>query len=198
VTGSRAGRVVCALGLVGAMAGCASLNAGAHAALPALITPEPPPRTVTPLPSEPADTGPRPVILPASPAPGRVSRPPQPKATSDRPDAPAVPPAAAESAARPSTEEASRGASLQTTAHTEATERRVRDLMTRASRDLGLVDARRLSPGEKAQYDSARRFVAQAEEALKARNLVFAEQLADKAAELAAGLRERFSPATPA
>jgi hypothetical protein len=80
---------------------------------------------------------------------------------------------------------------LQTTAHVDETERRVRDLLTKGVRDLDLVETGSLSPGAKTQYDSARRFVAQAEEALKAGNLVFAEQLANKAAALAAGLRGR-------
>jgi hypothetical protein len=200
VASSRIGRFVCALGLAGTMAGCATLGAGSPSGLPPLDTPEPPPRAVTPLPSEPADTGPTPVIVPAAPSPARVPRPAPSKPASDKPDVPAMPGSvpAAESSARPSAEDAARGASLQTTTHPDEAERRVRELMTRASRDLGQVDPRRLSVGERTQYDAALRFVAQAEEALKARNLRFAEQLADKAAELAAGLRERLSPAMPA
>jgi hypothetical protein len=83
------------------------------------------------------------------------------------------------------------GAALQTTARVDETERQVRDLLTKADQDLDLVEFRTLSRGARAQYDSARRFVAQAEEALKAKNLVFAEQLATKASALATGLRGR-------
>jgi len=41
------------------------------------------------------------------------------------------------------------------------------------------------------QYDTAKRFIQQAEDALKAKNFVFAEQLADKAATLAAALAQK-------
>jgi hypothetical protein len=80
---------------------------------------------------------------------------------------------------------------LQTTTRVNETERSVRDLLAKAVRDLDLVDIQTLSKGAQTQYESARRFVAQAEEALTARNLVFAEQLANKASALAEGLRGR-------
>ena len=83
------------------------------------------------------------------------------------------------------------GSLLQTTPDVDAAERRVRDLLARAVRDLAQLDYRALSQAGKTQYDAARRFVAQAEDALKARNVRFAEQLADKAAGLAAGLKGR-------
>jgi hypothetical protein len=67
-------------------------------------------------------------------------------------------------------------------------ERQVRDLLTRASRDLNRVDYRRLSSQGRSQYDQAKRFAEQAEEALKERNFVFASTLADKAAMLASQL----------
>jgi len=64
----------------------------------------------------------------------------------------------------------------------------VRDLLTRATRDLARVDYRRLSNEGKSQYDQARRFAEQADQALKERNFVFAATLADKAATLASQL----------
>jgi hypothetical protein len=45
-----------------------------------------------------------------------------------------------------------------------------------------------LSGDSRTQYDAARRFVEQSEEALKVRNLVYASKLADKAAAMAAVL----------
>ena len=69
-----------------------------------------------------------------------------------------------------------------------ANERSVRDLLTRATRDLGRVDYTRLSTDSRAQYDQSKRFSEQAEQALKERNLIFAATLADKAATLAAEL----------
>jgi hypothetical protein len=68
------------------------------------------------------------------------------------------------------------------------TERNVRDLLARAARDLGRVDYNRLSADGRAQYDQSKRFTAQAQEALREKNFVFAETLADKAATLAAEL----------
>jgi hypothetical protein len=70
-------------------------------------------------------------------------------------------------------------------------ERRIRTVIGQASMDLGRVDARSLNADARTQFDTARRFVAQAEEALRARNLVFASNLADKAATLAAQLSGR-------
>ena len=46
-------------------------------------------------------------------------------------------------------------------------------------------------PRNVCQYDTAKRFAVQAEESLQARNLVFASNLADKAAALAAQLLGR-------
>jgi outer membrane biosynthesis protein TonB len=69
-----------------------------------------------------------------------------------------------------------------------ANEKGVRDLLTRASRDLSRVDYARLSTDSRAQYEQSKRFSEQAEQALKERNLIFAATLADKAATLAAEL----------
>ena len=69
-----------------------------------------------------------------------------------------------------------------------ANERSVRDLLTRASRDLNRVDYARLSTDGRTQYEQSKRFSEQAEQALKDRNLIFAATLADKAATLAAEL----------
>ncbi len=67
----------------------------------------------------------------------------------------------------------------------------MRDVMARASRDLGRVDYGRLSREGKAQYDQSKRFSEQAEQALKEKNFVYAMTLADKAAMLAAELAAR-------
>jgi len=72
-----------------------------------------------------------------------------------------------------------------------AEEKRVMDLINRAERDLNRVNYRSLSAEGKAQYDQSKRFAAQAETAVKDRNLPFAQTLADKAATLAASLLGR-------
>jgi hypothetical protein len=53
------------------------------------------------------------------------------------------------------------------------------------------VDYNLLGAEGRANFDQARRFIAQAEDALRARNLVFAATVADKAATLAAQLAGR-------
>ncbi|MGB7219644.1 MAG: hypothetical protein WBD07_12660, partial [Vicinamibacterales bacterium] len=100
-----------------------------------------------------------------------------------RSDRPEPPPAAAVPAPAA---DATPARTLQTTADVEAVERKIRVTLTDASRSLGRIEYRALSVEGKAQYDIAKRFVEQAEEALVAKNLLFASQLADKAAALAA------------
>lgn len=69
-------------------------------------------------------------------------------------------------------------------------ERRIRAQLARATGHLAQVNPRGLRAETKAQYDAAQGFVRQCEEALKVRNLMFASQLADKAATMAALLRK--------
>jgi hypothetical protein len=70
-------------------------------------------------------------------------------------------------------------------------ERRVRILIAQAYNDLNRVNYQALNADARNQYDTAKRFATQAEDALRARNLVFASNLADKAAALAAQLPGR-------
>jgi len=64
----------------------------------------------------------------------------------------------------------------------------IRDLLGRATRDLSRVNPASLNVDGRSQYETAKRFIQQAEEALKVRNIVFASKLADKAATMAAVL----------
>lgn len=64
----------------------------------------------------------------------------------------------------------------------------IRDLLSRAGQNLARVNAASLNADGRTQFDQARRFLQQAEEALKAKNIVFAGKLADKAATMAAVL----------
>ena len=81
-------------------------------------------------------------------------------------------------------------ATLQQALPTTASEaaRQVREQLARAKEDLKRVTYAALSADAKSQYDTATRFVAQAEQALGEGNLVFAAKVADKAAGLAASL----------
>jgi hypothetical protein len=79
---------------------------------------------------------------------------------------------------------------LQTTSSAEQgeAEKAIRTTMVRASGDLNKVDYRALNAGARNQYDTAKRFIEQAEDAIRLKNLLFAKNLADKAAVLAAEL----------
>ncbi len=91
----------------------------------------------------------------------------------------------------PKPEEAPKPANpLQTTpaaAEGEA-ERAIRATMARATNDLNRVNSSRLNADARTQYDNARSLLRQAETAVRARNLVFAKTVADKAAVLASQL----------
>lgn len=148
--------------------------------MPALDPPAPPPRVVaasledTPEPPPPA--APEALAPPAVRPPARTTPP---KAES-RPEPPRPEPPAR--TAPPSL-------TLTPAAGTEIqTETAIRNLVARAARDLARVNVAALTADGRAQFDTARRFLQQADDALKARNLVFAGKLADKAATLAAAL----------
>ena len=67
-------------------------------------------------------------------------------------------------------------------------ERQVRDQIAQANATLDRADYGRLSADGKSQYDSVKRFIEQARQALNEKNFVFAGKLAEKALSLAAGL----------
>ena len=60
-----------------------------------------------------------------------------------------------------------------------------------ATADLNRVDYRKLNADVQLQYDTAKGFVRQAEEALKTKNLGFAQTMAEKAATIASQLAGR-------
>jgi uncharacterized protein (DUF885 family) len=72
--------------------------------------------------------------------------------------------------------------------------RQVRDQLNQAQADLRRVDYQRLKADGRSQYDTAKRFIDQAEQALREKNLVFAAKVAEKAAGLAASLAGRMKP----
>jgi hypothetical protein len=136
---------------------------------------------------EPVRTPSRPRATPR-PGPGTGETRPETAKPDAIPTDPATGAAAAD-AARPPAE----GAGLRTpqTANDAEAERRVRDVLARATRDLERVDRRTLGADARAQFDTARRFIDQASEALKVRNYMFAAYLADKAEALARGVAGR-------
>jgi hypothetical protein len=159
--------------------------------MPPLAMPPPPPRDV-----EPSDVGaPPPVPLvaepahsaPARPRPAPAPRTEAPKSDPPKPEPPAVePPKPADEPVRPPT-------TLQTTpaAAEGEVERGIRAALQRASADLNRIDYRALNADARTQYDTAKRWVGQADEAIRAKNLVFAKSIAEKAATIAAQLAGR-------
>jgi len=178
----RAVAVVCGLAAAGLVSGCATAKAAAPAPMPTLAPPEVPPRVITeylpdpPLPAEPVSAG---AVTP----PPRSARPQRRDAV--RPDAPPEepqePPPPAPAPSPPSL-------ALQTPGAAARADQSVRTLLAQAARDLGRVDYQALDGDGRAQYDTARRFMEQADDALKVRNVMFAGKLADKAATMAAVL----------
>ncbi len=185
------------------LSGCLHASAKTVADAPPLDVPPPPPRivetvveTVEVIPAltappveEPAKPAARPLAR-QTPRPSTGSGRPEPAEaraeTPARPETPADPPKIAEDAPRPPT-------TLQTTpAGAEGeVERAIRAVIARAKTDLNRVDYRALKADGRTQYDTAKRFIQQAEDALKKRNLVFARSLADKALGVAAQLAGR-------
>ena len=152
-----------------------------EAEVPLLDPPPPPPRVVAIYAPEPEPLPLAPSVEPATP----VRPTPRPARPDQKPDAVAAP-EPVEAAARPQS-----GPSLTMTptpGSEPQTVAAIRDLLGRASRDLSRVNAATLNGDGRAQYDQARRFIEQAEDALKSRNVVFAGKLADKAATMAAVL----------
>jgi hypothetical protein len=174
-------------------AACAHGQANTIAELPPLQMPEAPPRVVEP--AEP--TLPAVVALPDEPRTNLPPRPTPPQRTdaprpSEPPKSDQAAPAATEQT-RPAEETPRPPTTLQTTPTQREgeVERRVRILIAQAMNDLNRVNYQALNADARNQYDTAKRFAIQAEEAVRGRNLVFANNLADKAAALATQLLGR-------
>lgn len=186
----RLGIWVLGLGIFAASAaGCAKAQAKAAPAGPPLDVPAPPPRVLAPVeePAAPTAAAPVPETPPVAAAPRMPPRPP-----ARRPDPEQrteVPAAPAPTAGQPAPEP--RELRPTSPAADAAAERETRDALARAARDLSRVDYGRLNADARAQYDQSKRFMEQAQQAMRDRNFVFAVTLADKAAALAAELQAR-------
>jgi hypothetical protein len=170
---------LCVIVLLSAALGGCAVKAQAvtvEAELPALDPPPPPPRVVAVYDDAEEEPEPAPVVPTTEkpPAPARpATRPARPENRVDPPRAelgkPAVPPLVL--ALKPGSE--------------AQTETAIRDLLGRVAKDLSRVNVASLDADGKTQFETAQRFLQQADEALKGKNLVFAGKLADKASTLA-------------
>ena len=133
---------------------------------------------------------------PPEPEPERVPDPvvpiPKPTITKVQPGKPqpAPPPAASQPAAAATTPPPPEAPVVRAApAASAGDEKKVRDLLAKASTDLNKrVDYQKLSPEGKQQYEQSKRFSEQAEQAIKERNFPYALSLAEKAANMAAEL----------
>ncbi len=185
-----AGWLAIALGIAisaASAAGCAKARAASVPDGPPLAMPQPPPRVFVPIePEEPLAAGPVAPETPPAEAPQVATprRPPRRAAATPPEEKPEPAPQPATPAA-PEPPRELRAAAAPADAEAE---RKIRTLLTAASKTLANVDYQKLSVAGKEQYEQAKSFNEQANEALSQRNYVFAETLADKAAKLATEL----------
>ena len=171
-------------------AGCAKARAQTVPDGPPLAMPQPPTRVFAPVEEEPLVSSPVALEPPAAPAPVvPPSRPPARRANTVPPEPEKVE-AAPPPAPAPVAEAPRELRTASSPADAEAT-RKIVDVLARAARDLKGVDYGKLTQGGKEQYDQAKSFSEEAENALKERNFVYAETAADKAAKLATELLSR-------
>ena len=173
-------RALCVVLLTASLGACAAkAQVRSEVEVPLLDPPPPPPRVVAAYPE------PEPLTIAPTAEPVAPSRPaPRPARPEQRPEPTANATEPVEAVARPTPPPS---LTLTPTPGSEAqTVSAIQDLMQRAARDLSRVNAGALNTDGRSQYETARRFLQQADDALKARNIVFAGRLADKAATMAA------------
>jgi len=171
------------------LTGCVRAHAKAAPDNPPLDMPAPPARAV----ESSEDNPPVPVELPSEPARTTIKRlsPPRTEPPRAEPKPETTPP---ETPKPPAAEEPPRAAPpLQTTPAEEVgeLENAVRTLMSKAQQDLNRVDYQSLNSEAKNQYEVAKSFIRQADDAIRVKNLEFARTVADKAAVIAAQLAGR-------
>ena len=167
-----------AAALAASAAGCVKARAQTVPNGPPLEIPDPPSRVFSPIEEEPLVSSPRedvpvataPNVTPPTP-PARRTPTPEP----EKPPAPAPTPAV----------EAPRQLQAASSPADPVAERQITDILATAKRDLNRVDYRGLTSGGREAYNQAKDFIDAAEKALTARNFIYAQTAADKAAKLA-------------
>lgn len=173
-------------GLALLLASCASNPARSSAKVP-LEIPEPPPRVaMDPVPAvviaEPVVPD-KPSVAPAARPPSLSPSPPA-STAAPPPTTPLTPVTVEPPRATPAPELRPAGGAGRT-----PTPAQVRDRITRTKQKLDQIGRGKLNAGRRTDYDSARRFLTQAEAAVKDNNLLLAESSVEKAETLADGLR---------
>ena len=174
----------------------AALLAGACASSPAkssvkfpLQIPEPPPRVaMDPVPAVIAEAPvvpERPAVTPAEKTAAPKTPPAATPAVAPQPAVPSSPVTVPEPPRTNPPPELRPAAAAGKT----PTAAQVRDRLSRAKQKLDLIQRHRLNAGKRVDYDSARRFLSQAETAVNDNNLLLAESSVEKAETLADGLK---------
>jgi hypothetical protein len=168
---------LCAMSTVVAT-GCAKARAETVPDGPPLAMPQPPSRVFSPLEEEPLVSSPVAEAPVVAPSPVPPPAPPVRRTPAPEPEKPVA-------AAPPPSQEAPRELRAASLPADPEAERRITEVLRVASRDLNRVDYRGLSRGGRDSYYQAKGFIDEAEKALTARNFVYAQTAADKAAKLA-------------
>ena len=173
-------------------AACVTARAATHADRPALDVPDPPARVVAQVPSPDPPLPALEVVdeLPAGAKPSSPTRtnkpaPKDPPKTEVKPDPPPT------TEAPPPVQPPAPQLRMPEQGDAGAASRQIRDSVERTRRSLGQINRASLNGRRQSAYDDAQLFVKQAEDALNAKNLVFARELADKAERLAKELLGR-------
>ena len=179
----RRGRLLPLVLLIASLGGCAAkVQARSEIEMPVLEPPPAPPRVVA---SYQVAAGTAPPVTEVV----ETAAPPRPPVRPQRPERPEPSLSTPEPVQEASRAESTPSLTLTPSPGTETqTAAAISNLMARAARDLARVNQASLNADGRTQFDTARRFLQQADEALKARNIVFAGKLADKAATMAAVL----------
>ena len=179
-------RAVCVLSCAVLAGGCGKKRVQTVADGPALTMPLPPSRVFAPIEDEEPlassavpDASPArpPAVNPTAKPPARP-RPAEAERTEQAPPAPAVAP----------TPEPPRELRTASAPADPESERKILDLLKRASSTLGNVYYQGLSAARREQYEQIKGLMIEAEKAMKERNFPLAETLADKAVKLATDL----------
>jgi hypothetical protein len=174
--------------------GCARTQARTVPELPPLEIPAPPPRTVEPTIVSAPQPGPPLVQAPQPTTPGSLlsEAPQRTEAAKPEPPKPATPvveaPVGAEAQRAPQPATTLQAIPTQKEGEVEAA---IHAQLGRAAADLNRVHYQALGDDRKVNYEEAKRYIRQAEDALRDKNLLFARTVADKAATLAAQLAAR-------
>ena len=179
-----------------AASACVTTRAQTPEDRPALEVPAPPERVIPQVPA------PEPALLPVEPldeliitkpsSPTRSNKPPAkppegPKPDTNKPDVTPAPPTDPAPAPAPVTPQLK----LPENGDAGVLSRQIRDSVERTRRVLGQTERAKLTALRQKAFDDATGFVKQAEDALNAKNLVFAKEVAEKAERLAKELQNR-------